>query len=326
LVAALQAVLPPSTALHLADTKDQDTAIVELGDRQLAARWVGRGSARTVRQALELPPRPDVIVGSELSLAARNVASQAHVGWVDESGAAEIAIGTIVVSRSGRPRGTRTKPTAWTRTVLSVAEAILCGTPATVSTTAQATGHSMSSAAYALAALTGLGLLEASARRGRHSGRRVNDPDRLLEQYADAAQRLRSTAELRCGVLWRDPLAGLTQLGKHWTQAGVPWAATGSLGAEVLAPFLSNTTGGEVYVAAGSEPGLYNAARAAGLEPIEGGRLLLRPFPTAASDRLATEVDGVWVAPWPRVYADVRDAGVRGEEAAEHLREVVGGG
>jgi len=27
-------------------------------------------------------------------------------------------------------------------------------------------------------------------------------------------------------------------------------------------------------------------------------------------------------APWPRVYADLRRAGVRGEDAAEHLRSI----
>lgn len=32
---------------------------------------------------------------------------------------------------------------------------------------------------------------------------------------------------------------------------------------------------------------------------------------------------GLRVAPWPRVYADLRAVGVRGEEAVEHLREMV---
>jgi hypothetical protein len=57
--------------------------------------------------------------------------------------------------------------------------------------------------------------------------------------------------------------------------------------------------------------------------PIEGGRLTLRPFPTVAVRRLAETIDGLRVAPWPRVYVDLLSAGVRGEEAAEHLREVI---
>jgi len=51
---------------------------------------------------------------------------------------------------------------------------------------------------------------------------------------------------------------------------------------------------------------------------------VLRPFPTPVTQRLSTPVGDLRVAPWPRVYADLRSAGVRGEEAAEHLFEVVG--
>ena len=68
------------------------------------------------------------------------------------------------------------------------------------------------------------------------------------------------------------------------------------------------------------------AAAAVNLRPIEGGRLTLRPFPTVAVRALASKVDGLRVAPWPRVYVDLRRSGVRGEEAAEHLREVFRGG
>ncbi len=325
LAAALQDVLPSSTTFKVLDVVEPATAIVRIGSHRLLARWVGRGSVRTVNQALMLRPRADILVGSELSLGAGAAASRAGVGWVDESGAAEIAAGAILVSRTGRPRHKPARQPGWTTAVLSITEAILCGTKATVSATAAATGHSMSSTARALAMLGDFGLLEASADRGRHSGRRVIDRDRLLDQYAEAALRLRPAAQLRCGVLWRDPLIELDELGAHWERAGVRWAATGSLGAAILAPYLTEIGGGEVYVEASSEPALRNAARHVGVEPMEGGRLLLRPFPTAASERLATRVGGVTVAPWPRVYADLREVGVRGEEAAEYLRETMCG-
>ena len=61
------------------------------------------------------------------------------------------------------------------------------------------------------------------------------------------------------------------------------------------------------------------------LQPIEGGRLMLRPVPTSSTLSLSSMVDGLNVAPWPRIYVDLRSSGVRGEEAAEHLREVVNG-
>lgn len=74
-------------------------------------------------------------------------------------------------------------------------------------------------------------------------------------------------------------------------------------------------------------PGLLRrVAESASLEPMAGGRLILRPFPTRASLALATTIDQVKIAPWPRVYADVRGSGVRCEEAAEHLYEVIRAG
>ena len=67
--------------------------------------------------------------------------------------------------------------------------------------------------------------------------------------------------------------------------------------------------------------GLERVAETADLRPIEGGRLTLRPFPTKATRLMASKKEGVNVAPWPRVYGDLRLVGVRGEEAAEHLRD-----
>ena len=124
-------------------------------------------------------------------------------------------------------------------------------------------------------------------------------------------------------MLWREPFVPFEQIGERWDHADVGWAAMGAMGASVLAPYLTETTTGDVYVDAASLLELHNIARLVDIEPLDGGRLVLRPFPTATSKRLATETDGIRVAPWPRVYADVHQVGVRGEEAAEHLREVL---
>ena len=103
-------------------------------------------------------------------------------------------------------------------------------------------------------------------------------------------------------------------------QAFVPWASSGAVAATVIAPRLTTVNSADVYVDAETILGLEAAAAAAGLRPIEGGRPTLRPFPSVTARRLATRVDGLMVAPSPRVFADVRTLGVRGEEAAEHLR------
>ncbi len=111
-------------------------------------------------------------------------------------------------------------------------------------------------------------------------------------------------------------------MGKRWDRARVAWAATGTVAAHVIAPYLTWVSSGDVYVGADTIAGLEAAATRVDLRPIEGGRLTLRPFPTVTARSLADVKEGLRVAPWPRVYADLRGVGVRGEEAAEHLREV----
>jgi len=112
-------------------------------------------------------------------------------------------------------------------------------------------------------------------------------------------------------------------MGSQWEAAGIAWACTGVVAASVLAPHLTSSGSAEVYVDARTVADLESVATDAGLAPIAGGRLTLRPFPTVSSRRLAKLVVALRVAPWPRVYADLRTIGVRGEEAAEHLRQVM---
>jgi hypothetical protein len=102
------------------------------------------------------------------------------------------------------------------------------------------------------------------------------------------------------------------------------WAVTGGAAAAVIAPYISSLSQATVYVEAKSVSELEALATSVKLRPIEGGRLTLKPFPSSAVQQLATlESDDLRVAPWPRVYADLLKEGVRGEEAAEHLYEVV---
>ena len=174
----------------------------------------------------------------------------------------------------------------------------------------------------ALRLLDGSALLEAAAGRGRGSRRRVADRDRLLASYAAAVAARRRPLSIRVGGVWRDMVDATMAVGRAWSSAGVSWAATGLVASMVLAPFASNVSTGEVYVAGRLLSDLARAAALAGLAPVDGGRLLLSVFPTAATGRLVEEVGGMLVAPWPRVFADLRMSGVRGEDVAEHLREV----
>ena len=320
----MRAVLPRAVKVETVPTDSGSDLI--LNGVPLDIEWVGEGWLRQVTPLLaSRRNRPDVVVARRMSPGARDAMSTAGIGWIDETGAAEIAIGSMIVSRTGQPEDPRKKPAGWTTSILAVAEALLCDTKPTVQATVEATGLSTGSCTLALRFLTDHALLQARATRGRRSARRIVDVDRLLDRYASAAAALRPSLHLRVGVTWKDIIAGLSRAGRIWEKTGVSWAATAAAASQVVAPFITNVNAAEVYVGAKTVAELQAVAARADLRPIEGGRLMLLPFPTVTSERLARKADGLRIAPWPRIYADLRTTGVRGEEAAEHLREVVRG-
>ena len=315
-------VLPPSVRAEATDNDSSGGFVI--GGRGIQVVWVGEGNLGDLRRVLaDPPPYPDIVVGRRLSPGAREALAKAGVSWVDETGAAEVALGTIIISRTGHPTRHSAEPRRWTSAALAVAESLLCGTTATVASTRSATGLSTGSCTSALRTLTELGLLEVDAARGRGAGRRLEDVHALLAAYCTAADALKGPVSLQIGVMWRDPVAGLQQTGGTWTTRQVGWCATGAVAAAVIAPHLTSIGTTEVYIDTDTVAGLEAAAAEAGLRPIEGGRLSLRPMPTQGVRRLSQDAGGLRVAPWPRVYADLHAVGVRGEEAAEHLLEVI---
>lgn len=322
---AIRAVLPARTPVQV-DRSAHDVVLIEVGAACIRAAWAGEGWLGDVRGLSDRGVGDlDIVVARRMSPGARAALSTAGIGWVDEYGAAEISLPGIVVSRSGR-RETKAEPTArWTPSVIGTAEALLLGTRPTVAEVERVTGLSAGAATKALATLTKLGLLTAHAARGRASAREIDDQRALLTAYADAAVATTRPLSLRVGVLG-DLAQELTKFGQRWDAEGVTWAATGLAGAAALAPYLTEVSRLEVYIDAPTPATLDAVAERADLRPLEGGRLLLRPFPTPVTRRLSSPLGDLRVAPWPRVYADLRVSGVRGEDAAEHLFEVVGNG
>ena len=329
--AALRGVLPSSVDVKITggrgDSSSSSEFLVTISGIALRVAWVRSAWLSTIEKILARIDPPDVLIADQVPPASRLALTAAGIGWVEASGAAEIAIDSLVVSRSARETriGDRSR-SQWTPAVVGVAEAILAGVKPTVSATHEATSISVGACIKALRMLTDIGLLQADTSRGPHSGRRVVDNDALLDAYVAAAHDLSSPPTLSVAVVWRDPIEGLIGTGGRWDAAGLAWAATGLAAAMVVAPFVTSVGVTDVYIDANSVSELVAAARVVGLRSIEGGRLRLAAFPTITTRHMATMANDLRVAPWPRIVADLRRSGVRGEEAAEHLVEIIRSG
>ena len=323
-VAALEAVLRSALRARPADGPHRDV-VVTLDDADFLVRWLSVGWPRQVAEALHDQPRPDLLVAPLMSPGARKAARDAGVGWADESGAADIYFRDplIVIETTGSPPVPLDTRVGWRPAALAVCEALLAGNAnPTVSSVVKSTGISTGSVATALKFLEHNGHLASNAARGPGAARRIVNRDELLNAYATAAERLRSPISIHVGVLWRDPIVGTIELGRTWRKHNIDWSATSALSASVLAPAQTTIAPMEIYVPGRTPSDLRRVATVGGLKEIEGGRLLLRPFPTPAGATLSKQdPKGFRSMLWPRVYADLRTTGVRGEDAADHLRE-----
>lgn len=327
-IQSLRAVLPKAADLSPVfeapakpGNQPRRDVVVRIAGRKVTVEWLKAGTLPAVQDVLAQHQRPDVLVAPKMSEGAKAAASEVGVGWVEETGAAEIAFPFLVVSRTAIAQ-LSTKPKGWRSSHLGIAEALLEGIRPTVSAVAGATGLSASTVTVALAFLTSEGLLDAEAARGRKSARRLNDPAALLDSYATAVESFPPANEIQVGLLSKDPIAEIVRIGRAWSGHNVVWAATSAVAAATLAPFATQVAPLVVYVHADTYPQLVSVADIVGLSPIHGGRLTLRPFPTKATAKLCTWQDGLSIVPWARCYADLVTTGVRGEDIATNLREM----
>lgn len=147
--------------------------IVSLDGAEFLVRWLTTGWPRQVAEALHATSRPDILAAPTMSPGARKAAHDAGVGWVDESGAADIhyrntSTGTtLVIETKGAPPAPLDARIGWRRATLAVCEALLANIAGpTVASVVEATGLSMGSSAQALKFLEKNGHLASATARG----------------------------------------------------------------------------------------------------------------------------------------------------------------
>ena len=300
---------------------DDGTWLITLDDATHRAAWSRFGWAPEVRDLLGRESDLDVVVAPTVSPGARELLRDSGVGWIEvNTGAADVRLGRYRIREEGHPIAEPVSDAAWTPAALVVAEALLTGTRATVGAVVDRTGVATGTATRILSRWTASGLLSASASRGSQSARALVDRRDFLERYSAAVGAARQPS-IRVAVLWRDAVGDLLEIMPRLDEAGIRWAATGPLAADLMAPYLTLPAPWRLLIDSRSAVGLQAAAKAIGGRPATGGRLTLEMVPSVHSSRLFHTVNGLSCAPWPRVYADLRTSGVRGEEAAEVLYE-----
>ncbi len=298
-------------------------------EHRFSAGWAGGGWRPDVERLFALAPGVEVVYARRLSDEAKQWLESHQLGWVDEAGSARIFLPSgLVVRREEKPPEVRRRvPSGWTRSMLAAAEAALAGIPPTVEAIEVAAGLSRGSAANALSRLEQKGLLVRPAPgRGKGAARRVSDIDALVDEYAAAAALFRERqSTVLVHRLWKDPVEVLeNEIAPSLEPTSVVWVVTGAAASTLLAPYLSDVTVLELYVARELFVAKDHLAELLGGRVVDRGhRIEVREMPTPMSAK-GPIVGSVQVALPARVYADLMAAGDRFAEAAHHLREVWG--
>jgi hypothetical protein len=290
------------------------------------AVWIRRGWPGDVRVRLERSPAVTLVVAPELSSGARRLLDERAINWVDETGAARIhGEGLLVhVDRAPTPPDPRPHEITWSQMAVLAAEATLSARPAQLTTAwlAEHTGCSIARASRILSGWDREGWTSKQGpARGRGAHRVLERPDSMLRSW---------TAHLNAIPIERwyahTTSRDLFDVQKHLTHAlgDATFGWTGWAAAQQLAPFVTqlpvlHLRVDERYAHRDLTPRLQNA----GLTVTgDAGRIELWRTPGNAFRFNRPSPSGPVVS-WPRVYADLIRLGGRGNDAAEHLRDVM---
>lgn len=320
----------------------------------LVPYWAGKGFPSDVERLLRGPEWAElggdavaVVVARKLSPATRERLSREGIAWADEAGNAWIeAPGLLVVlgagavpSRPDEGRRRQSEQMRWSEGASAVAELILQmaadrawreGRPPlripSVAEIAERVGISRPFVSRTLQQLDrNRWTTKTGTDRGPMAARVLTDAAGLLDHWAGWYTDARRPA-LGTHALISDPDAFATEVARTWPPGA--WALTGWLALEHRAPYMTSTPTIDLYLdrdllALGPE--LDRLLTAVRLRRVaQGARVLLHPADAyllnLLEDRNGASRAGVPEVSDVRLYGDLLGSGVRGTEAAAHLR------
>lgn len=319
----------------IADGKDGPLEVVVSVrgvDHRLELVWAGEGWPADVDEVLaRIPspwPRQVVVVGRRFSPGALDLLREHDANWVDETGRAHIEgpDGLLVIREPERKRDEgKSVSFRWSSSSFDIAELLLTEPSEEINgvEVAERVGWSHAQTTSVLRRFDREGwTAKIGAERGRTGVRRLVRPADLLEAWATHVGRAERERVLAHRVL-RDPMTFLRdELAPALTES-MAWAASGWAGLEVAAPFVTAVPVLQIYVAsdAVADGRLRAAMQAVGLREVEEGARVEFWAASATTLSLSSKTATISVASAPRLYADLRALGGRGEEAAQHVRE-----
>jgi len=335
----LRSVLAPAD-VRVVSGDDQGHVVLEPprgSPLQVQLGWAGAGFPRDVDRAMGSLRRdgtaPLIIAARSLSPGARAILDDQQVSWLTETGAARLRLGGILVERDGRapskvppPRGDEPR---WAPAIAGVAEVVLAAyvdtrvdvVPSTASL-ASRSGRSLGSVSAALQEFDRSGWTQPPpVRRGPSARRLLVDAPAMLDSWA-AWVSLRDRV-VRYHAVHREPERTARDLQQAF--AG-DVAFGGRLAADLVAPFSSSVRTLRCYLS-DSIDDVDRADRLAAArltQSDDSSRVEILGAPLSTMSTVGRH-EGLTIVSPVRIYADLLRDGVRGEEAARHLRDVAVG-
>jgi hypothetical protein len=308
--------------------------IVSVGgvDHRLELVWAGEGWPADVEEVLAgvpVPwPRQLLVVGRRFSPGALDLLREHDANWVDETGRAciEGPAGLLVIRDAERKLDEVGEVRfRWSSSSVDIAELLLTQPGETINAVeiAERLGWSHAQMTSVLRRFDKEGwTVKVGAGRGPSGVRRLAAAASLLDAWAAHVGGSERERVLTHRVL-RDPMSFLREQLAPVLTASMTWAASGWAGLEVAAPFVSAVPVLQIYVPAeaSADGRLRTAMQEAGLREVEEGARIEFWTASATALSLVSTTAGVPVVSAPRLYADLRALGGRGEEAAQHVRE-----